>query len=94
MARKLDSCIEQALILEFAYIGSLEVRAHPATRTRVRKDLPRVLGPSSTKAELCSPWSPQYNLLLSSTMGIEGKVRGNGREEKKQSKRKKSAKSV
>lgn len=94
MARILGSCIEQAFMLEFAYIGSLEVTAGPAMRIRVREDLPRVLGPSPTKAELCPPCSPQHNLLLSSTMGIGGKVRGNGREEKKQRKRKKSTKNV
>lgn len=94
VARILDSCIEQAFVLEFAYTGSLEVRAGPARRVRVREDLPRVLGPSPTKAELCAPCSPQHNLLLSSTTGIGSKVRRNGREEKKQRKRKKSTKTV
>lgn len=52
VARILDSCKEQAFILEFAYIGSLEVRAGPATKIWIREDLPRVLGPAPTKTEL------------------------------------------
>lgn len=94
VARILDNCIEQALILEFAYTGCLEVRAGPATRISVREVLPRDLGPLPTKVELCPLCSSQHNLLLSSTMGIGSKVRGNGREEEKQSKRKKSSKNV
>ena len=58
----LESCIEQALMLEFNYTGSLEVRAWPAKRIRVREDLPRILGPSPTKAAFWTPYSPLHNV--------------------------------